>query len=76
MGVRGGILRGALLFAVAHVLTLSGSPPGALIAFVSRLPVAIALGWIFIRRGSLASSFGMHAMFNAIPLVLVGLSLG
>jgi membrane protease YdiL (CAAX protease family) len=76
MGVRGGILRGALLFAVAHVLTLSGSPPGALIAFLTRLPVAIALGWIFVRRGSLVSSFGMHAMYNAIPLVLVGLSLG
>jgi len=38
--------------------------------------VAIALGWIFVRRGSLASSFGLHAMFNAIPLVLVGLAVG
>jgi membrane protease YdiL (CAAX protease family) len=76
MGVRAGILRAALLFCVAHVLTLSGSPSEALIAFVARLPVAIALGWIFIRRGSLASSFGLHAMFNAIPLILVGLSVG
>lgn len=76
LGARTGILRAALLFCVAHVLTLSGTPPDALIAFVARLPVAIALGWIFVRRGSLASSFGMHAMFNAIPLVLVGLSVG
>jgi membrane protease YdiL (CAAX protease family) len=76
MGVRAGILRAALLFCVAHVLTLSGSPSEALIAFVARLPVAITLGWIFIRRGSLASSFGLHAMFNAIPLILVGLSVG
>ena len=76
LGPRAGILRGALLFALAHVLTLSGTPPAALIAFVTRLPVALALGWIFVRRGSLASSFGLHAMFNAIPLILVGLSLG
>ncbi len=75
-GVRSGIVRAALLFAAAHVLTLSGTPGAALIAFVTRLPVALALGWIFVRRGSLASSFGMHAVFNAIPLVLVGLSLG
>ncbi len=74
MGVRGGIVRAALLFAVAHVLTLSGTPTTAFIAFATRLPVALALGWIFIRRGSLASSFGLHAMFNAIPLILVGLS--
>ncbi|HLY14794.1 MAG TPA: CPBP family intramembrane glutamic endopeptidase [Candidatus Limnocylindrales bacterium] len=76
MGARAGILRGALLFCVAHVLTLSGTPPAALIAFVTRLPVAIALGWIFVKRGSLASSFGLHAMFNAIPLILVGLAVG
>lgn len=76
LGARAGILRAALLFCVAHVLTLSGTPPDALIAFVARLPVAIALGWIFVRRGSLASSFGLHAMFNAIPLILVGLSVG
>ena len=76
MGARAGILRAALLFCVAHVLTLSGTPPAALIAFLTRLPVAIALGWIFVRRGSLASSFGLHAMFNAIPLILVGLAVG
>jgi membrane protease YdiL (CAAX protease family) len=76
MGVRAGILRAALLFCVAHVLTLSGTPSAALIAFLTRLPVAIALGWIFVRRGSLASSFGLHAMFNAIPLILVGLAVG
>ncbi len=74
LGSRAGILRGALLFCVAHVLTLSGTPSDALIAFLVRLPVAISLGWIFVRRGSLASSFGLHAMFNAIPLILVGLT--
>lgn len=76
MGPRAGIVRGALLFALAHVLTLSGTPPAALIAFITRLPVALALGWIFVRRRSLVSSFGLHAMFNAIPLILVGLSVG
>jgi membrane protease YdiL (CAAX protease family) len=74
MGPRAGIVRGALLFATAHVLTLSGTPSAALIAFATRLPVALALGWIFVRRRSLVSSFGLHAMFNAIPLILVGLA--
>jgi membrane protease YdiL (CAAX protease family) len=74
MGPRAGILRAALLFALAHVLTLSGTPSAAFIAFATRLPVALALGWIFVRRGSLVSSFGLHAMYNAIPLILVGLS--
>jgi membrane protease YdiL (CAAX protease family) len=74
MGPRAGIVRAALLFAVAHVLTLSGTPSAAVIAFATRLPVALALGWIFVRRGSLVSSFGLHAMFNAVPLILVGLS--
>ncbi|MGH2511938.1 MAG: lysostaphin resistance A-like protein, partial [Candidatus Limnocylindrales bacterium] len=76
MGSRSGIVRGALLFALVHVLTLAGPPSAALIAFVTRLPVALALGWIYVRRGSLAASFGLHALFNAIPLILVGLSVG
>lgn len=76
LGPRAGIVRAALLFALAHVLTLSGTPSAAFIAFATRLPVALALGWIFVRRGSLVSSFGLHAMFNAVPLILVGLTAG
>ena len=34
------------------------------------LPVAIALGWLFLRRGSIWVPIGLHATFNAILLVL------
>ncbi len=74
-GVRSGIIVGAVVFAFAHVLTVSGSSAGeasgqALVAFVSRLPVALALGWIFVRRGSIWASFGLHATFNGVLLVI------
>jgi membrane protease YdiL (CAAX protease family) len=66
---------GALFFAVVHVLTISGGTAGealslALIGFVTRIPVALALGWLFLRRGSIWAPIGLHAAFNAILLIL------
>jgi membrane protease YdiL (CAAX protease family) len=63
------------VFAVAHVLTISGSTLGdafglAVVGFVTRLPIALALGWLFIRRGTIWSSFGLHAAFNLVLLVI------
>ena len=75
IGVRRGIVRGALFFAVVHVLTISGNTAGeafqlALIAFATRIPVALALGALFVRRGSIWAPFGLHAAFNGILLIL------
>jgi membrane protease YdiL (CAAX protease family) len=75
IGARRGIIRGALFFAVVHVLTISGNSAGealqlALIAFATRIPVALALGALFVRRGSIWASFGLHAAFNGILLIL------
>lgn len=75
LGVRRGVVLGALVFAFAHVITVSGTDAGeafgqAVVAFAGRLPVALALGWIFIRRGTIWASFGLHAAFNAILLVV------
>jgi membrane protease YdiL (CAAX protease family) len=75
LGARRGIVRGALFFAVVHVLTISGGTAGealqlAIIGFATRVPVALALGWLFVRRGSIWVPFGLHAAFNAILLVL------
>jgi membrane protease YdiL (CAAX protease family) len=64
------IVRGALFFALAHVLTL-GDVQQSVYAFVVRLPVGLALGWIFLQRRSLYASIGLHAMFNAIPVLLL-----
>jgi len=69
------VLRAALVFAFAHVLTISGSSTGdafglAVVGFGTRVPIAIALGWLFARRGTIWASFGLHAAFNAILLVI------
>jgi membrane protease YdiL (CAAX protease family) len=75
MGVRGGLVRAALVFAVAHVLTISGSSTGeavglAVVGFGTRIPIALALGMLFVRRGTIWSSFGLHAAFNCVLLVV------
>ena len=77
-GMRGGVILAALVFAFAHVVTISGSTAGeafqqAFVAFVGRIPIAIALGVLFVRRGTIWASFGLHAAFNAILLVLAEL---
>ncbi len=74
-GLAQGVIIGAIVFAFAHVLTVAGSSAGeasgqALVAFIGRLPVALALGWIFVRRGTIWASFGLHATFNGILLVI------
>jgi membrane protease YdiL (CAAX protease family) len=74
LGFRAGIIRGALFFAIAHVLLISGSTvtEGLAIAFVGfagRLPIALVLGWVFVRRGSIYASIALHATFNGFLLV-------
>lgn len=75
MNQANGLVLGALFFAFAHVLTVSGTSAGdafqlAFVAFAGRLPVAIALGLLFIRRKSMWASFGLHATFNGLLLVI------
>jgi membrane protease YdiL (CAAX protease family) len=74
LGRRRGLVQAALIFAFAHVITTSGSSAGdafglAVVNFASRIPIALALGWIFLRRGTVWASFGLHAGFNGILLV-------
>jgi len=42
----------------------------AFVAFIGRLPIALVLGWLFVRRGSIYASIGLHATFNGFLLVL------
>lgn len=75
LGPRRALVRGALFFAIAHVLTISGGTFGealalVVIGFASRVPVALALGWLFLRGGSIWAPIGLHAAFNAILLTL------
>ena len=73
-GPRAAIVRGALFFAIAHVLTLfdvsfETGAQRALFSFVALLPVGLALGWVFLSRKSLYAAIGLHAAFNAIQVL-------
>jgi membrane protease YdiL (CAAX protease family) len=75
MGKWRGVIRGALFFALVHVLTISGVDASqavgvALAAFLGRIPVALALGWLFSRTRTIWAPLGLHAAFNGILLVL------
>jgi membrane protease YdiL (CAAX protease family) len=75
VGIRAGVLRAALVFALAHVLTTTGTSAGdafglAVVGFGTRVPIALALGWLFVRRGTIWAPFGLHAAFNAVLLIL------
>jgi uncharacterized protein len=80
-GPRAAIVRGAIFFALIHVITLAGSDfdtalRTALIAFAIRLPVGLVLGWVFLRRRTLVAPMALHATYNAIPVLLVALGAG
>jgi membrane protease YdiL (CAAX protease family) len=75
VGDNGALIRTSLLFALAHVLTVSGNSLGQVaglivVGFAARLPVAIALGWLFLRRGSIWAPIGLHMAFNGVLLVI------
>jgi len=66
---RRAIVFSALLFAFAHTLNLGGSTFGeaagiAAVSFAIRLPLGIALGWLWIRRRSLVATIVLHAAYN------------
>ncbi len=80
-GARAGIVRAAILFAVAHILLLGGETAGqafaiAVVGFLGRLPVALILGWVFVRRGTIWAPYALHAAFNGILIVLAELAVG
>lgn len=75
VGTRGAIARSSIVFVLAHVLFVGGDGfrEAASLAFVAglaRLPVAITLGWLYVRTGSLWGPIGLHALYNAILIVI------
>lgn len=75
VGVRAAIVRSSLVFVLAHVLGVGGDSFGqaatlALLAGLGRIPVALALGWLYARTGSLWASIGLHATYNAVLVLL------
>jgi hypothetical protein len=79
LGVGPAIVCGAIFFAIAHVVTMLDSSfaegaQRALFAFVALLPVSLALGWLFLRRGSLYAAIGLHGTFNGLQVLLLFLA--
>jgi uncharacterized protein len=72
-GARRAILFSAIVFAFAHTLNIGGESIGdalavAVVAFAIRLPLGLALGWLWIRRQSLLATITLHAAYNALIL--------
>ena len=72
-GARRAIIFSAIVFALAHTLNIGGESIGdalvvAAVAFAARLPLGIALGWLWIRRQSLLATITLHAAYNALIL--------
>jgi CAAX protease family protein len=80
VGERGALIRASLLFALAHVLTVTAPTAGEavgliVVGFATRLPVAFALGWLFLRTRSIWAPIGLHMTFNGVLLILGELAL-
>jgi len=76
---RRAILFSAIVFAFAHTLTVGGTSVGdaasvAVVAFIVRLPLGIALGWLWIRRRSLLATIALHSAYNLVIVAIVTLS--
>jgi membrane protease YdiL (CAAX protease family) len=76
---RRAILFSAIVFAFAHTLSVGGTSVAdaaiiAAVAFAVRLPLGIALGWLWIRRRSLIATIALHAFYNLIIVAVIALS--
>ena len=78
LGRSSAILRAGLFFAFIHVLNTTATQPdialrAAVFNFGARIPVAIALGWLYMRRRSIFASGALHGTYNGL-IVLLALS--
>ena len=76
---RRAILFSAIVFAFAHTLAVVGTSVGdgvslAAVAFVVRLPLGVALGWLWIRRRSLLATIALHSAYNLVIVAIIALS--
>ena len=77
LGARSALLRSTAFFALVHIINIltpqstAGAVDGlkqALIEVLVIAPVGLVLGWLFIRRGLMAS-FAAHAGFNLFAVI-------
>ena len=78
LGPRSALLRSTVFFSFAHILniqaeTFDAGLRQAILTVAVIAPVGLVLGWLFLRRGILASIAG-HITFNMIAVVLLTLA--
>jgi membrane protease YdiL (CAAX protease family) len=78
LGPRTALIRSTVFFAFAHVVniqaeTFEAGLRQAVLTMVVIAPVGLVLGWLFVRRGIVASIAG-HITFNLIAVVLLTLA--
>lgn len=78
LGQRAALWRATVFFAVVHIATLSSATFGegvrqAILVLAVIGPVGYALGWLFMRRGLVASIAG-HVAFNLFGVLILVLS--
>jgi len=71
------ILRAAFFFAAVHLINVTSTDAGlsmrvAVFNMAVRVPIAIALTWIYMRRRSLIASATLHGSYNGL-IVIVGI---
>jgi len=77
LGRNSALLRAALLFAAIHIINVTTTEAGlslraAVFNMSVRIPVAIALTWIYMRRRSLIASATLHGSYNGL-IVIIGI---
>jgi len=78
LGPRSALIRSTVFFALAHIVniqtgTFEAGLRQAVLTVAVIAPVGLVLGWLFVRRGIVASIAG-HVTFNLIAVVLLTLS--
>lgn len=74
LGVRSALIRSALFFGIIHIVNVQSADFGSglqqvVLVLVQIIPLGFVLGWLFVRRGIVASIAG-HAAYNAVIFVL------
>ena len=78
LGARPAIIRSSLFFALIHIVNIGATDfaegaAQALLQTAAILPLALLLGWLFVRHG-MAAAIGGHITYNSVLLFLLLLS--
>ncbi len=75
LGVRAALIRSALFFALIHIVNVTAvdfdtGVRQVILILAQIIPLGFVLGWLFVRRGIVASIAG-HAAYNAVIFLAV-----